>query len=354
MTAAPEQPVAVEVNHGVARLTLNRPAAINSISHPMVMIMADCLERWRHDASVRTVVIDGAGERGLCAGADVRAIYHDGLAGGAGARRFFADEYRLNAAIARFPKPVVAFMDGIVLGGGVGVGGHASHRVVSEATTMGMPEVAIGFTPDVGGTYLLARAPGEIGIHLALTAGRMTAGDAMYCGFADTFIPRDRRGDVMHALESSDPDGALARFAEPAPAGPLAAQRSWIDRCYAAADVAEILRGLRDDGHPEASAAADLIETMSPTALEVTLRAVRAARQDRLLEQSLVREYAVSAWSLTGHDMLEGIRAQVVDKDRRPRWRPDTLAGVDPADVDRHFTPYQGRPLEIDVPGRPE
>jgi enoyl-CoA hydratase len=349
--SAPDQPLLVRVHDGIGHLTLNRPRALNALSHDMVRTMREALSRWRDDAEVRTVVVDGAGERGLCAGGDIRAIYDDGRAGTDHSIAYWADEYRLDAEIARYPKPVVTLMDGIVMGGGVGIAAHASHRVVTEDSVVAMPEVSIGFVPDVGGTYLLSRAPGELGTHLGLTAERMDAADALHCGFADHWVPRERRAELMSALAAADADTALAALATPPPEGStLAEQRGWIDACYAADTVEEVVDRLAHHGAEPARAAADRLAQLPPTALKVTLRSLREARGDETLEDSLEREFRVSARSFAGHDFLEGIRAQVVDRDRSPVWRPATLAEVTDADVDAHFAPLGERELELPRP----
>jgi enoyl-CoA hydratase/carnithine racemase len=349
--SATEQHVLVRVHDGIGHLTLNRPRALNALSHDMVRTMRGALSRWRDDDAVRTVVIDGAGERGLCAGGDIRAIYDDGRAGTDDSVAYWADEYRLDAEIARYPKPVVALMDGIVMGGGVGISAHASHRVVTEDSVIAMPEVGIGFVPDAGGTYLLSHAPGQLGTHLALTTDRMDAADALHCGFADHWVPRERRAQLMSALAATDADTALAELAiTPPHTSELAEQRGWIDACYGADTIEEVVDRLAGHGAEPARAAADRLSQLPPTALKVTLRALREARGDADLEDSLEREFRVSTRSFAGHDFLEGIRAQVVDRDRSPVWRPASLAEVTDADVDAHFAPLDGRELHLPRP----
>lgn len=336
-SGASEPEVVVERVGGLGRITLNRPKAINALNHAMVQSMASALLEWADDESVRGVLLTGAGERGLCAGGDIVSIYHDAREGGSGSKDFWRDEYVLNAAIARYGKPYVAIMDGIVMGGGVGVSAHGNVRVVTERSTIGMPEVGIGFVPDVGGTYLLSRAPGELGTHIALTTARLSAGDAIVCGFADHFVPTDRLAEFQQALATGTVDDALARFAQPAPASELAAQRAWIDAAYAADTVEEIVANLRSSGVPEAVAAAEQILAKSPTAAKVTLRALRQARELDTLEAVLDQEYRVSLACLGSHDLVEGIRAQVVEKDRNPAWSPSTLEAVTDEHVDRFF-----------------
>ncbi|MGX7732297.1 enoyl-CoA hydratase/isomerase family protein [Rhodococcus sp. 2H158] len=342
--------VLVRVSGGIGRITLNRPKAINALNYDMVKVTAAALGEWAGDDSVRAVVVDGAGERGLCAGGDIVSIYHDARDGGTGSQDFWRDEYILNAAIGRYPKPYVAIMDGIVMGGGVGIAAHGNVRVVTERSTIAMPEVGIGFVPDVGGTWLLSRAPGELGTHLALTTGRMTAGDAIALGFADHFVPSEALDKFVAALESGTVDEALAEFAQPAPESPLLAQRSWIDAAYSAPTVEEIVARLQAAEEPEARAAAEQILGKSPVALKVTLRSVRHARELGSLEEVLNEEYRVSLASLRSHDLVEGIRAQVVDKDRNPAWSPATLADVTDADVDAYFQPLGELELGLAAP----
>lgn len=346
---------------GVGRLVLNRPKALNSLTHGMVTALRATLDVWAEDDRIRAVVLTGAGERGLCAGGDIRAMYDDARAGGAGTRAFFRDEYRLNALIARYPKPYVAVQDGITMGGGVGVSAHGAVRIVTERSTVAMPETRIGIAPDVGGSRLLAHAPGELGTHLGLTAASMGPGDALLCGFADHFVPSPRIPDLLDALARSTAsttggttgevaalvDGLVAAHAEPAPPAALAAQRTWIDACYAADTVEEIVDRLLNSGVPEAKEAAVAVLANSPTAVKTTLAALRRARALPSLEAVLDQEYRISCTALESHDMVEGIRAQVIDKDRDPRWKPGTLAEVTEADVARCFAPREGDELGL-------
>ncbi|MFE5567375.1 enoyl-CoA hydratase/isomerase family protein [Amycolatopsis japonica] len=325
------------VESGIGRITLNRPRALNSLNHGMVLAMLDHLETWRADPGVRAVLIDGAGDRGLCAGGDIRAIYEDARDGGTASLPFWADEYRLNLLISRYPKPYLALMDGLVMGGGVGVSAHGSHRIVTERSRVGMPETGIGFVPDVGGTYLLSRTPGELGTHIALTAGAISGPDAIHCGLADHFVSSERIPDLLDALTSRPTDDALALIAEPAPPSALAGDAAWIDHCYAAGTVEEILARLHAAGDAAATAAKE-IEAKSPTALKVTLRALRSAAAMPDLETVLAQEYRISAHALSTAEFAEGIRAQIIDKDRAPKWSPATLSEVDDRIVDAYFS----------------
>ncbi|EIV92507.1 enoyl-CoA hydratase/isomerase family protein [Frankia sp. QA3] len=335
--------VLVAVQGGLGRLTLNRPRAINALTHGMVRTITDVLDGWEHDSRIRAVLIEGAGDRGLCAGGDIRAIYDDARSGGTGSLDFWAEEYRLNARIHRYPKPYVAFMDGLVMGGGVGVSAHGALRVVTERSRLAMPEVGIGFVPDVGGTYLLSRAPGELGLHAALTTTQLTGADAIHCGLADHFVPSHRLDALADALgrggrDGDEPASVVAAFAEPAPASDLAAQAGWIDACYAAPTVEEILVRLGEGGQEAASTAKE-IGCKSPTALKVTLRALRLAAGLPTLEAALDQEFRVSSACLHSPDLAEGIRAQIIDKDRNPHWSPRRPADVGDGLVADFFAP---------------
>ncbi|WP_327242055.1 enoyl-CoA hydratase/isomerase family protein [Streptomyces sp. NBC_01320] len=331
--------VLVEVRGRTGYLTLNRPKALNALSHIMARRIDDALTAWETDPRIDTVVISGAGERGLCAGGDIRSIHDDARSGGMASADFWYDEYRLNARIARYPKPYVALMDGIVMGGGVGISAHGSVRVATERSRIAMPETGIGFVPDVGGTYLLSRAPGELGTHLALTGAPIGAADARLCGLVDCFVPSQRLPDLVAALSYTPANEAVGRYAAEPPPGELADQRDWIDECYAADTVEEIVRRLLDTGVAAAKEAAGTIHTKSPTAVKVTLAALRSARELDSLERALEQEYRIACAALSSPDLVEGIRAQVIDKDRDPHWSPRTLAEVTDADVARFFRP---------------
>jgi len=338
-TTTAESPVLAERRGRLGVLTLNRPRAINALTHEMVSLIRSALDAWAEDPEVETVLLTGAGERGLCAGGDIVSIHRDALTGSTGSEDFWRDEYQLNATIASYPKPYVALMDGIVLGGGVGVSAHASHRVVTERTRIGMPETGIGFVPDVGGTWLLAHAPGELGTYVALTAGHVDAGDAIELGLADHHVLSEDLPRLIELLESRPVSEALAHVLQPAPPSPLGKQRDWIDTAFAGDDPATILAAVQRRSEPEARKAAEALGRNSPTALVVTLRALRAAGQMNGLTQALDQEYRIAVRMLRGHDFPEGIRAQVIDKDRNPRWKPATIAGVTTAMVDHYFAP---------------
>jgi enoyl-CoA hydratase len=334
-----ETEILTRIDNGVGILTLNRPKALNSLNQAMVTAMTSVLGSWERDDAISAVVLAGAGERGLCAGGDVVAIYHSARADGVAARRFWFDEYRLNALISRYPKPYVALMDGIVMGGGVGVGAHANTRIVTDTSKVAMPEVGIGFIPDVGGTYLLSRTPGSLGLHAGLTGAPFDGADAIALGFADHYVPHDRLADLTQAIIDVGPEAAIAAHAIEPPPSYLLAQRDWIDHCYAGETIADILAELRGHDAGPTNDAANLIGSRSPTALAVTLSAVRRAAKLSSLEEVLTQEYRVSSASLRSHDLVEGIRAQLVHKDRNPKWSPAALAAVGAEDVDAFFQP---------------
>ncbi|OBI93208.1 enoyl-CoA hydratase/isomerase family protein [Mycobacterium asiaticum] len=329
----------VEGNTGY--ITLNRPKAINSLNQTMVDLLSAVLIRWERDESIRSVVLSGAGERGLCAGGDVVALYHSARKDGVDARRFWRDEYLLNGLVGRFAKPYVALMDGIVMGGGVGVSAHANTRVVTDTAKVAMPEVGIGFVPDVGGTYLLSRAPGKLGLHAALTGAPFNGADAIALGFADHYVPHSDLDAFAAAVATDGVEGALARYATEPPPSELAAQREWIDECYSKNSVIDIVEALKAHDAEPANEAAKLIATRSPISLSVTFEAVRRAAELETLEDVLVQDYRTSSASVRSHDFVEGIRAQLVDKDRNPKWSPADLSEVTVADVASYFEPVE-------------
>jgi len=333
-TAAPR--VIIRTEGALGRITLNRPEAINALDLGMITQIAGALEAWLDDTDVQIVMIDGAGERGMCAGGDVRELHAQIVSGrSAETIEFFRAEYAMNAMIAEYPKPIVAIADGITMGGGIGLAGHAAIRIVTERSKLAMPETRIGFTPDVGGTWLLGRAPGRFGEYFGLTGGTMNGADAVYLGFADHFVPSDRLDALREALAyRADPTGPaeiVLLFDETPEPTELPASREWIDDAFSESTVAEIVARLQAQGTTDAAAIADLLEGLAPTGLAVTLDAVREARALPDLRAALEGEYRRVMWFVTQHpDLVEGIRAQLVDKDRNPRWDPATIAELGP------------------------
>ncbi len=330
----------------VAVVTLNRPKALNALTLAMCRELDAELAAWAEDPALAAVIIEGAGERAFCAGGDVTAIYDSGRGDRRMAAEFFRAEYRLNRRIFHYPKPYIALVDGIVMGGGVGVSVHGSHRVVTEHTLFAMPETSIGLFPDVGGSYFLPRLPGALGMFLGLTGSRLRAADCLYAGIATHYLESARLPDLVDALAGADWSGdapaAAGRVIRALAADPgeasLAAHRAAIDRCFSRDSVEAILAALQAEGGDWAETTRAGLLTRSPTSLKVTFRELReGAKLD--FDQAMVMEYRLSQACVAGHDLLEGIRAAVIDKDRKPVWRPATLAEVDEAAVAAHFAP---------------
>jgi enoyl-CoA hydratase len=340
---AVEEPVLVWRVGALARIRLSRPKALNSLTLPMVRTLHMALDAIEADPSLGAVLVDGAGERGFCAGGDIRAVHDSGRAGDGVAEEFWRVEYEVNDRIVAFGKPYIALMDGITMGGGVGLSAHGSHRVVTERTRLAMPETGIGFVPDVGGTWLLARAPGETGTYLGLSGQSVGAADAIFAGFADVCVPSEALGALGAALEELPPGATAAdvraiigHFATPAGPASLQANQAVIDRTFSFGKVSAILAALRADGSEFALQAAEAIGQRSPTSVVVTLALLRLARTAPSLRACLDREYVAACQTLRGHDFYEGVRAAVIDKDRQPRWQPATIAEVTPEMVEAY------------------
>ena len=324
------------------RITLNRPKALNALAYPMVAPMYEALRAWVDDPAVALVILDGAGDRGLCAGGDVVSLYNSRATEGSGlAAKFWREEYRLNALIGAYPKPFVAIQDGIVLGGGIGLSSHASHRVVTERSMLAMPETTIGLIPDVGGTWLLAHAPGQLGAYLGLLGHRMNAGDALYAGFSDTCIPSAKLPELIHVLaDTTDPVSvAIAALAAAPPPTTLAAHRDAIDQAFRFDRIEEIQAALVQMPGEFAARTLRDFTPRSPLALKTTLAAIRRARSLPSLPAALEFEYRLCLRLFEHGEFPEGIRALLVDKDRKPAWNPPCLAEVTSAIVDALFAP---------------
>ncbi len=344
-----EGDVIVRSERALRRITLNRPKALNALTLDMAVTMTEYLRSWATDPAVGVVLLDGAGERGLCAGGDIRALYDAAKSKSALPQQFWSTEYHLNVLIARYPKPVIAVMDGVVMGGGVGISAHASHRVVTKRSAVAMPEVGIGFFPDVGASFLLARAPGYVGTYLALTGDRMNAVDAIFCGFADVHVAAEKLAELSSALaDCRAADDLRARLGgmsvAPIP-GKLQAAQRWIDSCFDTNDIETIFERLQSTNLDEARSALAAMGKASPTSLKVTLRNVRAALSFARVEESFRQDYRIALACIAGHDFIEGVRATIVDKDRNPKWHPDKIEDVTAEIVDRHFKSVG--PLEL-------
>ncbi len=315
-----------KVGH-TGRITFTRPKALNAMSYEMCIAIEDALDLWATDDAVKMLVIDAEGEKAFCAGGDIAELYNTGTQGDfAYGRKFWADEYRMNAKLFEFPKPVASFMQGFTMGGGVGVGCHGSHRVVGESSQIAMPECGIGLIPDVGGSLILAQAPGRMGEYLALTTARLNAADAIFVGFADYYVPQERWPDLIAALEATA-DWTLIDAAAIAPEpGPLQAQLDDINRHFAGERLVDVLTSLKlEDSEFTADALKKLSRT-SPLAQGAALEIIHRVRTRSDIRFALDQEYRFTYRAMEHGDFLEGIRAQIIDKDRNPQWKHDLNA----------------------------
>jgi len=325
-----------EGSAGIIRL--NRPKAINAMTLEMSLGIDAALDRFEADPAVAVIVLEGAGERGLCAGGDIRGLWESSRAGGDLGKVFWRQEYIMNARIAKFPKPYVAFMDGLVMGGGVGLSAHGRHRIVTEKTKLAMPEVGLGFFPDVGGTWLLSHSPGEIGTYFGLTGQTMNGPDAIHARFADAVVPSGKWPALREALTkvrtgatSGEVEVLIDSFATGETAGPVAAMQVKIDAWFAHDRMQDIVAALQADGSELALATLKTLNEKSPRGMVVTLKLLRLARTASSLEECLVREYRAALQVFASDDFREGVRAAVIDKDRNPKWSPPRIEDVTPA-----------------------
>ncbi len=338
MSAAP---VLVSIAAGLGRLSLNRPAALHALNTDMCRLMTDALLAWRDDPQVACVLIDHAEGRGFCAGGDIRMLAESGAGDGAEARAFFRAEYRLNALLHAYPKPVVAVMDGVTMGGGVGVSIPCRFRVATERTVFAMPETGIGLFPDVGGGWFLPRLPGGTGMWLALTGARLKAADCLLTGLATDHVESGRLEAFKAELQRrpGEAEAVLTEFeADPGPP-PLAAVRADIDRLFAGDSVQAIADALGADGGEWARAQGHVIATKSPQALAVSFRQLREGAAMPSFEAEMAQEFRIASRVVARPDFREGVRALIVEKDNAPHWRPASLAEVTPAMLDAIFAP---------------
>lgn len=345
-SSAGDDPVLTSKRGGVGRITVNRPRALNALTLPMVAAMGEALRVWQGDDAVKAVVVDGAGDKAFCAGGDIRMLVDSGKAGDGQAKMFWSREYALNVVIKRYAKPYVAIMDGVTMGGGVGISVHGGFRVATERTVFAMPETGIGFYPDVGGTYFLPRLPGRLGVWMGLTGARLSGADALAAGLATHFVASGDVPALLAALEREplDDDGValeelLHVHESDAGGAPLASQLADINRLFAGDSVGRIVADLEADGGAWALKQLEILGKKSPTSLKVTLRAIGEGMEGEF-EDVMARELALSTrFVAAGSDFYEGVRAVIIDKDHAPRWSPGTLGDVSDADVDRFFSP---------------
>lgn len=351
MSVTADAEILVRREGRAGRLTLNRPKALNALTYGMVMRLWEVLNDWAADPAVELVLLDGTGERALCAGGDVRSLYDSRVQGSQFVRKFWADEYRLNAFIKHYPKPYVAIQDGIVMGGGIGVSSHASHRIVTERSHLAMPETTIGLIPDVGGTWLLGHAPGEAGVYLGLTSAPMNAADAIYAKFSDTFVPSEKLAELKAQLCDANAgavEAVIARFAGDAGPSSLAQHARDIEAGFAADTVQGVIDRLEKIGSDWSLKAKSALAAKSPKAMQLALAATRQARSLPSLEAALEIEYRLVCRLFEDGEFPEGVRALIVDKDRAPKWSPPSLAAL-PADlVAAYLAPLPpGQDLEL-------
>lgn len=329
-------------------VTLNRPKALNALTHGMVTALTAQLTLWADDPEIAHVVITGAGGKAFCAGGDIVGIYESKMAGqmdGLGA--FFNDEYLLNAQIKAYPKPYIALIDGIVMGGGVGVSVHGSHRVGTEKTMFAMPETGIGFFPDVGGTYFLPRMPKKTGVYCALSAGRLKQGDALATGVLTHTVKEADLAAIEEALASSDDaNAALKPFLVDVEPGSLMQQADLIEACFSEGSVASILERLDANGEEFAARAAEAIRQKSPTSVMIAFEQMQRGA-DTSFNDCMKLEYRIVSQILKGDDFFEGVRALLVDKDQSPKWSPSELAHVDMDDLASYFREPAGGDLPL-------
>jgi len=350
--------IILERRGGLGIIALNRPKALNTLSLAMYRKFDPQLIAWGNDPDVHAVIVRGEGGRAFCAGGDVRAIYdarQSATGEGDYKTDFFREEYSLIARVHRFPKPYVALIDGIVMGGGVGISVNGSHRVASEKMLFAMPEVQIGLFPDVGASRFLNLAPGKLGLYLALTGKRIAAADALHCGFATCFVPSDKLGALTDALAATDwraggaraqADAALAPFTAAPGEAVLAALRPDIDRAFAGASVEAIRTALGRETADWAREARKSMDRASPLSLKLTFRQLQLGK-GMSVEQALMLEYRMTQHAMAGHDFFEGIRALLVEKDNKPRWRHPSLAAVSDAEVESYFAGLGERELRF-------
>ncbi len=339
----------IRIEGKAGRITLNRPKALNAVTYQMCLEIEAALDAWAEDDAVALLVIDAEGERAFSAGGDIQEMYDTGTAGDfAYGQKFWADEYRMNAKMFNIPKPVVTFLQGFTMGGGVGVGCHGSHRIVGESSQIAMPECGIGLVPDVGGTLLLSRAPGRLGEYLGVTAARMDAGDAIHAEFADYFVPEARWDALkMELVESGDWD-AVDRAAEAAPESALKAAQPELDRLFSGETLRDVVSDLVGSESDVARGAEKLMARNSPLAMACAIELVHRARGADDILIALRNEYRFTARSMEHGDFIEGIRAAIIDKDRAPKWKHSGPLDVPAVDVANMLRPLGEREWRMD------
>ena len=339
------QEINSSVDGSVGHIRLNNPKALNSLTEGMCASIYNLLNDWQDDKGVQVVVVSGDGERAFCAGGDVLQVCNEGKQDPVGARRFFKTEYAMDLAVAEFPKPYICLIDGIIMGGGLGISVNGRYRVMGDNVLAAMPETGIGLLPDVGATAFLNACPGRTGLYLGLTGARLNTADAIYAGFGTHYVATPKHGLLLDALKTrkygDNPficvEETINQFSSDPGQSSLKDLQPTIDRLFAANDVEEIVSSLSNDGSDFSSEALKALQRMSPTSMKITAKQV-TENPNISVKDALILEYRMVSHVLKRHDLYEGIRAALIDKDRKPVWQPATLAEVSSAEVADHFS----------------
>ena len=333
--------VSIRVENGIGRVTLNRPQALHALNTEMCRMMSEALTKWAGDDSVKMLMIDHVeGTRGFCAGGDIRRVAESGRGDGKAGEDFFRIEYTLNTQIKRFPKPYVAFLDGVTMGGGVGISIHGSHRIATENTLFAMPETGIGLFPDVGGSWFLPRLEGELGIWLALTGARLKGKDVLAAGIATHFVESEKLPELKaRVLAGEALDTALADYTQPMPEPVYAEHLDIINHCFSRPTITDICLALKMADDDWATAQADILKSRSPLSMAVSLEQLRRGAKMSSFADIMRMEYRIACHIIRTHDFSEGVRAVIEDKDQAPKWSPETSAGVTETRVEAMFAP---------------
>jgi len=342
-----EAEILFERRGALGLITLNRPKALNALTQNMCVAMKAQLDLWRHDDAIKTVAVRGAGDRAFCAGGDIRALYESGKAGTSYALDFYRDEYILDAAIKHYPKPYVALIHGIDMGGGVGVSINGRYRVAGETMVFAMPESGIGLFPDVGGSYFLPRCPGHLGMYLGLTGARLKTADALYAGIATHFVPMAKWDGLIASLaDGVEPEAAIKAAKDTVPDTFLTEHRDAMNRIFGGDSVEDVLTALDAEHEDWTDDAATTIRTKSPTSLKIAFRQLREGAKLEF-DDCMRMEFRMVNRIVAGHDFYEGVRAAIIDKDGAPKWQPADLAQVSDADVAAYFAPLGEKELKL-------
>lgn len=343
MSTNTEDEILTEQHGSVMQVTLNRPAVLNALSHNMIQRLAGGLAAWEKDPGIKAVVIRGAGGKAFCAGGDIKSTWASREAVSLN-DHYFYDEYRLNRQLFHYPKPLIALMDGITMGGGYGVAGPCRYRIATENTKWAMPETGIGFFPDIGSSYSMQRAPGAMGVCVALTGMAIGPEDTIYGGFATHYIYAEALTDVVAEIETgADPQAVIEKFhRQPSILGPLCQHQDVIDRCFELESIDAVVKALEKETSDWAQATLALLLSRSPLAVAVTFARMRRA-QGQSFDQIIEDDYVIARHFMRGGEFFEGVRAMLIDKDKTPQWDPKTLDKVTETAVSSHFLPLPGR-----------